>query len=341
MAYVYHIAELSGNHNQSFDHAIELIDTFSMAGASAIKLQTFTADTITMKSNRVEFKIRGSVWNGRTLYSLYKESAMPWEWQVELSKYIKNKGVDFISSPFDYSAVDFLMDNGVDALKVASPEIIDIPLIKYMATTGKPLIISTGMASMTEISRAVDAAQSGKTTSVTLLKCTSAYPAPLDDMNLGAIKKMRNAFGLEVGLSDHSLGFVAPLTAVAIGAKTIEKHVVMSRNNGGIDAAFSCEPKEYRELIELTNNVIKTLGDKVGPVDTEMPARNHRRSLYVTKNVKRGEKFSPLNIKSIRPGGGMSPDQYPVVIGSLANRDVKRGEPLLWDMLLLGESNEK
>ena len=336
METVYHIAELSGNHNQSFEHATQLIDTFSIAGASAIKLQTFTADTITMRSKRSEFKIRGSVWDGRTLYDLYKESAMPWEWQVELSGYIKSKNIDFISSPFDYSAVDFLVQNDVDALKVASPEIIDIPLIEYMATTGKPLIISTGMASMTEISRAVEAAKSGKSTSITLLKCTSAYPAPLETMNLGVIKKMRDAFGLEVGLSDHSLGFVAPLTAVALGAKTIEKHVVMSRKNGGIDAVFSCEPDEYRELIELTNDVVKVMGDRVGPVDAEMPARRHRRSLYVTKHVRRGERFSPQNTRSIRPGGGMSPDQYPVVIGAVANRDVMRGEPLAWDMLSFG-----
>ena len=334
---VFHIAELSGNHNNSLENAVNLIDAFHLAGASSIKFQTFTADTITIKSDRPEFQINGSLWNGRTLHDLYKESSMPWEWQIELAKKVKELGMKFISSPFDYSAVDFLIEHNVDSLKVASPEIIDIPLIRYMAETGKPLIISTGMASISEIDAALNAAFSGKTNEVILLKCTSAYPAPLSAMNLGAIKRLRDAFGIEVGLSDHSLGTLAPIIAVSLGARVIEKHVTLNRDAGGIDSDFSLEPTEYADMVKQTNQVLVTLGDKVGQTKEESVAAQHRRSLYTVKRIKQGEIFTSENVKSIRPGSGLKPEFYPIVLNSVAAIDIAAGEPLdlnmvVWDI---------
>jgi len=331
---IFHIAELSGNHNNSLENTIDLIDVFHAAGASSIKFQTFTADTITIKSDRPEFKINGSLWNGRTLYDLYQESSMPWEWQIELAKKIKTLNMKFISSPFDYSAVDFLIEQNVDSLKVASPEIIDTPLIRYMAETGKPLIISTGMASMSEIDAALNAAFSGKTNKVTLLKCTSSYPSPLASMNLGAIKRLRDAFGVEVGLSDHSLGILVPIIAASIGVKVIEKHVILNRDTGGIDSDFSLEPAEYADMVKQTNQVLTALGDNIGQTKEESVAALHRRSLYAVKNIEQGEIFTSENVKSIRPGSGLKPDFYPLILNSVAAIDITAGEPLNLNMVV-------
>jgi N-acetylneuraminate synthase len=331
---IFHIAELSGNHNNSIEIAFELVEKFSQSGASAIKLQTFKPDTITIKSNRPEFKIKGGLWDGYTLFDLYSKSSMPWEWQKEIGQIIKLKGLKFISSPFDYSAVDFLIDIKVDVLKVASPEIIDLPLIKYMGSTGKPLIISTGMATITEISNAVDAAYAGGANEVTLLKCTSAYPSKVCDMNLGAIPKLKEIFGLPVGLSDHSLGGLAASIAVTLGARTIEKHVVLDRNAGGIDSNFSMEPHEYSSMIQDTESTYKSLGDHVGPIPSENIAIKHRRSLYIIKKMKAGDIITSEHIKSFRPGIGLEPKFFDFIIGMKVNRDVDPGEPLLREILL-------
>jgi len=331
---IFHIAELSGNHNNSLDNAYELIETYSKAGASAIKLQTFKPETITINSNRKEFLIKSGLWKDRTLYDLYKESSMPWEWQKELGAFVKSRGMKFISSPFDFTAVDFLMDIEVESLKVASPEIVDTPLIKYMASTGLPLIISTGMATMMEIARAVDAAICGGANEITLLKCTSSYPSKIEDMNLGSIPRLKETFGLPVGLSDHSLGSLAASIAVALGARVIEKHVVLDRNKGGIDSAFSMEPNEYKSMVGDTESTYSSLTDNVGPVAAEEIAIEHRRSLYVIKNMEAGEKITTENVKSIRPGYGLDPMYFDFVKGMKVTRNLSAGEPLTKDCLV-------
>lgn len=328
------IAEMSGNHNKSFDRAMQIVRAAQTSGADAVKLQTFTPDTITMKSSEPNFMIKGTLWDGMTLHDLYEKIYMPWDWQVDLAAEIRNMGMLFISSPFDNSAVDFLFKIGVDAYKVASPEIIDIPLLKYISETGVPVIMSTGMASLGEIEKAVNVILSGKTKNLTLLKCTSAYPAPIDQMNLAVIPVLAKVFELPVGLSDHSMGIEAPIVAGSLGAVIFEKHLTLSRAEGGLDSEFSIEPHEFELMVKSVKLAKISLGSvKFGPTINETTPYKFRRSLYVSTLIKKGEILTDKNIKSIRPGGGILPEFFYDLLGKRARYDLNPGLPLIWDMV--------
>jgi N-acetylneuraminate synthase len=333
---VYVVAELSANHNQDYSRAARIIHAAKDAGADAVKLQTYTADTITVRSDQKEFRIGGgTLWDGRTLHELYAEAYTPWEWQPRLKKVAEDLGMDLFSSAFDATAVDFLEEMGVPAHKVASFELVDIPLIQRMARTGKPLIMSTGMASVEEIEEALQSARQAGATQIALLKCTSAYPAPAEEMNLRTIPEMARRFGEPVGLSDHTMGIAAPVAAVALGACIIEKHLTMSRATPGPDSGFSLEPHEFKAMVEAVRTAEKALGEvHFGLSDTEEASRVFRRSLFVVQDVKRGETFTPGNIRSIRPGHGLHTRHLAEVLGKRAVRDIERGTPLSWDLVL-------
>ena len=333
---VYVVAELSANHNQDYSQAARIIHAAKDAGADAVKLQTYTADTITVRSDQKEFRIGGgTLWDGRTLHELYAEAYTPWEWQPRLKKVAEDLGMDLFSSAFDTTAVDFLEEMGVPAHKVASFELVDIPLIQRMARTGKPLIMSTGMASVEEIEEALQSARQAGATQIALLKCTSAYPAPAEEMNLRTIPEMARRFGEPVGLSDHTMGIAAPVAAVALGACIIEKHLTMSRATPGPDSGFSLEPHEFKAMVEAVRTAEKALGEvHFGLSDKEEASRVFRRSLFVVQDVKRGETFTPGNIRSIRPGHGLHTRHLPEVLGKRAVRDIERGTPLSWDLVL-------
>jgi N-acetylneuraminate synthase len=329
---VYVVAELSANHNRNFYQAVELIKTAKNIGADAVKLQTYTPDTVTIQSAKECFRIGGgTLWDGHTLYDLYKEAYMPWEWQLKLKAIADEIGIDLFSTAFDLTAVDFLEEIGVPVHKVASFEIVDIPLIEKMARTGKTLIISTGMATLGEIEEAVRAARRAGATQIALLKCTSAYPAPPEEMNLRTMPHMAEAFGVPVGLSDHTLGIAVPVAAVALGACIVEKHFTLSRAIPGPDSAFSLEPHELKAMVEAIRSVEKALGEvHYGVSDRENKSRVFRRSLFVVKDVKAGELFSEENVRSIRPGYGLPPKYLQDVLGRRAIRDIKAGTPLSW-----------
>jgi pseudaminic acid synthase len=329
---IYIIAEMSANHSQSFDQAVKTISAAKEAGADAIKLQTYTPDTMTVKSNSPLFCHKpGSLWEGKSLYDLYSEAYMPWEWQPKLKEIANDLGLDLFSTAFDSTAVDFLEEMEVPVHKVASFEIVDIPLIEKMARTGKPLIISTGMATLAEIDEAVSAAKSAGASQVALLKCNSAYPAPLEEMNLRTIPHMAEGFDLPVGLSDHTLGIAAPVAAVALGACIIEKHFTLSRDFPGPDSAFSIEPHELKAMVEAVRAAEKTLGKVYyGVSEKEAKSRVFRRSLFVVKDVKAGEVFTEDNVRSIRPGHGLPPKFLKEVLGKKAFCDIKRGTPMSW-----------
>jgi pseudaminic acid synthase len=331
----YFVAELSANHNQDFDAALALIRAAKEAGADAVKLQTYTPDTITVRSDKPYFRIGGgTLWDGRTLYDLYSEAYTPWEWQPVLKAAADELGIALFSSAFDPTAVDFLETLGVPAHKVASPEITDIPLIERMARTGKPLLISTGMATLGEIDEAVQAARSAGATQIALLKCTSAYPAPPEDMNLRTIPHLAEAYGLPVGLSDHTLGIAVPVAAVALGACIVEKHFTLSRGTPGPDSAFSLEPAEFRAMVDAVRVAEKALGQvHYGVTEREAPMRAFRRSLFVVKDVAAGELFTAENVRSIRPANGLHPRHLPEVIGCYATCDISAGTPLTWGMV--------
>lgn len=333
------IAELSGNHAQSYEKAVQLVRTAHEAGADAIKLQTYTADTITLKSDRPEFRVGGgTLWDGRTLYDLYQEAYTPWEWQPKLKALANELGMELFSSAFDASAVDFLEGMGVPAHKVASFELVDIPLIRKMASTGKPLILSTGMATEAEIEEAVTAAREAGCQELALLKCTSAYPAPPEEMNLRAIPALAERFGVPVGLSDHTMGIAAPVAAVAVGAALIEKHFTLRRADGGPDSAFSLEPGEFGEMVKSIRVAEKALGSDAarGRHEEEDKSRAYRRSLFVVAEVKKGEVLSEANVRSIRPANGLHPRYLPDVLGKQAARDIARGTPLTWELVAGG-----
>lgn len=332
---VYIVAELSANHRQSFDEALRLVRAAKQAGADAVKLQTYLPDRITLDSLGPLFQIgAGQLWEGRTLYDLYEEAYMPWDWQPKLKKLAADLGVDLFSTPFDPTAVDFLEEMGVPAYKIASFEVVDIPLIQRVARTGKPLIISTGMATLGEIEEAVAAARGAGAGEIVLLKCTSAYPAPPEEMNLRTIPHLAQAFQVPVGLSDHTLGIEVPVAAVALGACMIEKHFTLSRSAGGPDSAFSLEPHEFKAMVEAIRTTEKALGEvRYGASDREKDSRQFRRSLFVVKDVKAGEKFTRENIRSIRPASGLHPRHFGEVMGRCATRDIARGTPLSWDMV--------
>ena len=329
---VYVVAELSANHNQCFDEAVRLIHAAKEAGADAIKIQTYTPDTITLDCDAEYFWIRGTVWDGRRLYDLYREAFTPWEWQPKLKAEANSIGLPLFSAPFDETAVDFLQEMGVPAFKIASFELVDVPLIRRVAATGKPMIMSTGMAMLEEIETAVSAARSAGADQIALLKCVSAYPAPADEMNLLTIPHLATTFGLEAGLSDHTLGTEVAVAAVALGARIVEKHLTLSRDVEGPDSAFSLEPDEFREMVSAIRTVESALGAVTyGPSKSERPNITFRRSLFVVQDVARGELFTPGNVRSIRPGHGLPPAALDRVIGKPAARNIERGTPLRWE----------
>ena len=332
---VYVVAEMSANHNQSYDEAVRIIEAAKEAGADAVKVQTYTADTLTIDCDNEHFRIgQGTLWAGRTLHDLYGEAYTPWDWQPRLREVATRLGLHFFSTPFDDSAVEFLEQMGVGAYKVASFEIVDLPLIARIARTGKPLIMSTGMATLAEIDDAVRAARGAGATDIALLKCTSAYPAPASEMNLRTIPHLARAFGVPTGLSDHTLGTTVPAAAVALGACIVEKHFTLSRAVPGPDSAFSLEPAEFRAMVDAIRTTEAALGRVTYDVgDREAGSRVFRRSLYVVEDVRAGELFTARNLRSIRPGDGLPPKHWPEVIGRRAARDISRGVPLAWDLV--------
>ena len=332
---VYVVAELSANHNQEFENAVRLIHEAKEAGADAVKLQTYTADTITIKSEGEQFRIAGgTLWDGRTLHDLYGEAYMPWEWQPKLQQVANDLGMDLFSTPFDDSAVDFLEKMNVPAHKVASFELVDIGLIQKIARTGKPMIMSTGMATVAEIEEAVQAARQAGATQIALLKCTSAYPAKPDEANLRTIPELARRFGVPVGLSDHTMGTAVPVAAVTLGACIIEKHITLSRSMKGPDSEFSLEPQEFKAMVEAVRTAEQALGAvHFGVSPQEANSRAFRRSLFVVEDLRRGEEFTAQNVRSIRPGHGLHTRHLPQVLGKCASRDIVRGTPLGWDLV--------
>ena len=331
---VYVIAEMSANHNGSLETAKEIVHAIKETGADCVKVQTYTADTITMDCRNEYFMLNGGTWNGQNLYDLYKSAYMPWEWQEELKKEAEALGLDFFSTPFDPTSVDFLESIDIPFYKIASFEVVDIPLIKKVAATGKPIIMSVGMASLAEIDEAVRIIkESGN--DLALLKCSSAYPAVPEKMNLRTIQHLQETFKVPVGLSDHSMGSVSAVTAVALGAKIIEKHFCLSRDFGGPDSSFSMEPDEFKQMVCDVNMAAKAVGEVAYRVSEEEKSNYAvRKSIFVSKDIKAGEILTPENIRVIRPGYGMSPKFYEEVLRRKALRDLSFGEPL--DMGMFG-----
>ena len=332
---VYIVAELSANHGQKFTQAAELVRQAAAAGADAVKLQTYTADTLTLASNSEFFRIgKGSLWEGRTLHDLYQEAFTPWEWQPELKKIANAAGLTLFSSPFDFSAVDFLESMDVPAYKIASFELVDLPLIKRAAATGKPMILSTGMATLSEIEEAVSSARAAGAAQIALLKCTSDYPALPGEMNLNTIPHLAATFDVPVGLSDHTLGITIPVAGATLGAAIIEKHFTLSRAAGGPDSSFSLEPAEFKAMVDAIRTTERALGGiHYGPSEHELASRSLRRSLFVTEDINAGDALTPENIRSIRPAAGLAPRYYEQVLGRRVLRCVDRGTPLSWDLI--------
>lgn len=330
----YIIAEMSANHSGSIETAQRIIDAARGAGADAVKIQTFTPDTITLDCDHDEFLIRGGPWDGRTLHDLYREAHMPWEWHAPLFEYARRCGITLFSSPFDSTAVDLLEDLNAPAYKIASFEAIDLPLIKYVASTGKPMIISTGMASLAEIDDAVGTAREAGCRDLVLLKCTSTYPATPENTNVLTIPHLRASFGCEVGLSDHTMGVGASVAAVAHGATVIEKHFTLSRADGGVDSSFSLEPDELRALAIETERAWQSLGSvKYGPTEAEQKSLVYRRSIYVAEDLRAGDVLNARNLRCVRPGRGLPPKYFEMVLGRRVNRDVKKGTPMAWELI--------
>jgi pseudaminic acid synthase len=331
----YVVAELSANHDQDFDRAIELVDAAHAAGADAIKLQTYTPDTITLQSDAEDFVIRsGTVWDGRTLYDLYGEAYTPWEWHAPLQERAESLGMGFFSSPFDPTAVDFLADLEVLAIKIASFEIVDVGLIERSARTGLPLIISTGMATFPEIEEAVSVARGAGASRIVLLKCTSSYPAPVEEANLRTMAHLATSFGVPVGLSDHTLGTTVAIAAVAMGAVLIEKHFTMRRSDGGPDSGFSLEPAEFRAMVEGIRDAEAAIGQvSFEPTAHEVETRKLRRSLFIAEDLKAGDALTTSSVRSVRPAAGLHTRHLPEVLGRRVRRDTPLGTPLSWDLL--------
>ncbi len=330
----YIIAEMSGNHGQSFDQAVKILEAAKESGADAVKLQTYTPDTITIDCDNQYFRIAGTLWNGRSLYDLYREAFTPWEWQPRLKEIAQRIGLELFSTPFDASAVDFLERMNVSAHKIASFENCDIQLLRKVAGTGKPVIASTGMATLAEIDEMVRVLRDAGCDELALLKCTSAYPAPYEEINLRTIPHMAQAFNVSVGLSDHTLGGVAPIAAVALGACIIEKHFTLSRSHGGPDSAFSLEPLEFKAMVDAVRTTEKALGRvDYGLTAAETKSSAFRRSLFVVENVRAGETFTRQNVRSIRPGYGLHTRHLEEVLGRKAASDIERGTPLTWDVI--------
>jgi len=330
------IAEMSGNHNQSLDRALSIVDAAADAGAHAVKLQTYTADTMTLDLTEGEFFISDpkSLWKGQALHQLYQKAHTPWEWHEPIMARARERGILCFSSPFDESAVDFLESLNVPAYKIASFECIDLPLVRKVAATGKPVIISTGMATIAEMAEAVDAAREAGCKELALLKCTSTYPASPENTNLRTIAHMRDLFQCEVGLSDHTMGIGVAAAAIAFGATTIEKHFTLSRDDGGVDSSFSLEPAELASLVVETRRAWEALGEvKYGPTEAEANAVKRRRSLYFAKDLKPGDILTPENVRRIRPGHGLAPKYYEMVLGRTVKEPVKKGAPVTWELI--------
>lgn len=333
------IAEMSGNHNQSLERALQIVDAAASAGADALKIQTYTADTMTLDLDEGDFSIRdeGSPWKGNSLYRLYQEAHTPWEWHEPIFRRCRERGLIAFSTPFDASAVDFLVGLDVPCFKIASFENVDLPLIRRVARTGKPVILSTGMASIAEIDEAVRALRDSGCDDFVLLKCTSTYPASPASSNLATIPHMRDLFGCEVGLSDHTLGIGAAVASVAFGACVIEKHMTLRRADGGVDSAFSLEPDEMRQLVAEAGRAWEARGRiAYGPGEAEKKSLQFRRSLYVVADMRPGDAFTPENLRAIRPGGGLPPKYYDALLGRRVARAVKRGTGVTWDLLREG-----
>ena len=330
------IAEMSGNHNQSLERALDIVDAAAAAGAHALKIQTYTADTMTLSLAEGDFLITDSksLWKGRNLHDLYAQAHTPWEWHEPIMARAHERGMLCFSTPFDETAVDFLEGLGVPAYKIASFENIHLPLIRRVAATGKPIIISTGMATVAEIDEAVRTARAGGCDDIVLLKCTSTYPATPENTNVRTIPHMRALFGCEVGLSDHTMGLGVAVAAVAHGATVIEKHFTLRRADGGVDSTFSLEPEEMRSLVIETERAWQSLGTvSYGPTAQEVPSLQFRRSIYVAEDIRAGEPFTSTNLRAIRPGFGLPPKYMDVLLGRHATRDLKKGTPLGWDAL--------
>ncbi len=330
------IAEMSGNHNQSLERALAIVDAAAEAGAHALKLQTYTADTMTLDLAQGEFVIddENSLWHGETLYRLYQKAHTPWDWHEPIFQRCRERGLVCISSPFDATAVDFLLESGVDALKIASFENTDLALIRKAAASGLPVIISTGLASLAELDMAVRTAREAGCERPVLLKCTSSYPATPADANLATLAHMREAFACPVGLSDHTPGIGVAVAAAALGACVIEKHFTLRRADGGVDAAFSLQPEELAALVRETARAWQAIGEpRYGAGEAERASRKFRRSLYVVEDMRAGEILGPHNLRAIRPGFGLSPQYYETVLGMAVTRDVTRGTALTWALL--------
>lgn len=332
---VYIIAELSANHNHNFENAVKSIKAAKQCGVDAIKLQTYTADTITIDVRNKYFQIdQGTIWDGKNLYDLYKEAFTPWEWQPKLKSIAEQEGLECFSSPFDLTSVDYLEAMDVPAYKVASFEITDIPLIEYIASKNKPVIISTGIAGISDINDAIEACHRMNNHQISLLKCTSSYPAPVEEANLSTIPDMAKKFNVIPGLSDHTIGSSVAIAASALGAKIIEKHFILDRTMGGPDAAFSMEPSEFKTMVLSIREVEKAIGEVNYDLSDKMKKnRNFSRSLFVVKDIKAGEVFTEENIRSIRPGYGIPPKYYKSILGKKAKTDIERGMPLSWDAI--------
>ena len=330
---VFIIAELSANHNGSLETAIETIRAAKRAGANAIKFQTYTADTLTINSHKEDFIINnGSIWDGKNFYELYQQAYTPWEWHPILFEIAAQEGLICFSSPFDFTAVDFLETLKVPAYKIASFEITDIPLISYTASKGKPIILSTGIATQEDIELALDTIRKQGNEQIILLKCTSSYPAPLEEANLIMIQDFQQKFGVLSGLSDHTLGITAPVVATCLGAKVIEKHFILDRSIGGPDASFSLDEQEFMQMVQAVRAAEKSLGEvNYQLTKKQQKGRDFSRSLYVVKDLKQGEQFSSENIRSIRPGFGLHPKFYDQMLGQKATRDYFKGDRLQLD----------
>ncbi len=330
------IAEMSGNHNQSLDRALEIVEAAARSGAHAIKLQTYTPDTMTLDLDEREFHIgdAGSLWQGKSLYQLYGEAYTPWEWHQPVFERARNLGLIPLSTPFDDSAVDFLEQLDAPCYKIASFENTDLPLIRRVAATGKPLIISTGMASLAELDDTVQAARAAGCRDLVLLKCTSTYPATPENSNILTIPHLRELFGCEVGLSDHTMGTGVAVASVALGASVIEKHFTLSRADGGVDSAFSMEPHEMSQLVAESERAWLAMGKvSYGPLEAERKSLQFRRSLYAVKDIQAGETLCKENVRAIRPGLGLPPKYLETILGKSAGQDIKRGTALQWSMI--------
>lgn len=326
------VAELSANHGHKLEVALESVRAAKEAGADAVKIQTYTADTITLNCDADDFKVKGTLWDGRTLYDLYQEAYTPWEWHQAIFDEAKKCGLICFSTPFDKTAVDFLEDLGNPIMKIASFEITDIPLIEYAAKKGKPMVISTGIAMPEDIELAVQTCRKALNYDITLLKCTSSYPAPIEDANLMTMVDMKQRYGVKVGLSDHTMGYDVAVAAVALGATLVEKHFILDRSIGGPDAAFSMEIGEFAAMVKSIRNVEKAIGDVKYPTDpTKIKGREFCRSLYVVEDIKAGEVITEKNVRSVRPGFGLHPKYLSDIIGKVAGENIKKGTRLSLD----------